>query len=187
MPLLTALGPTDLLFVGGVRTSTLAMGAAFTLVGFSLPGRRYRALLGLAAWLFGFETAWQGTSIVVAVLGSPAPANALAVLATRWPLILHQAPVYLLPGPIAILVAWRTGVRVDWRLLGLTAAVWTGWLLAGFHSNGHTAGGFQALDEALNEAAKTAWGMAYLLPLLDEGIFARLQRRRSMIEATVKR
>lgn len=151
------------MFIGGIRTSTVLIAAAFLLASL-LPGLRRRALLGGLAWLFGFELAWQWTTF--ALRGSPP---------SHW-----VWPTYslLLLSPLAIWLAHRYGVRVSRPLALLTMALWLVWLGQGFHVD---VGG---VSEVLNQAAKTAWGLAYLVPLLAQASARSRPRRALAVSAT---
>lgn len=79
----------------------------------------------------------------------------------RW-----DAAVYLASAAI-VLALQRKTVVPSFSLLALSVALGAVWVAAGFHVNTYShLATFDPLGEALNEAAKTAWGLAYLLPLL---------------------
>jgi hypothetical protein len=59
----------------------------------------------------------------------------------------------------------RFDVRPSPPLLLAAVAVFLVWCATGFHVNAHAKVGFDPSAEALNEAAKTLWALAYLLPL----------------------
>lgn len=63
-------------------------------------------------------------------------------------------------------LAWRVGLVPDDRWLLVTALLWAVWIAIGLPVNQHTMAGFNPAAEALNEGTKTAWGLAYLWPLL---------------------
>lgn len=138
------------LFLGGARTSTWAIAVLLLAAGVVLRDRRWRAGVACLAWIFGFEVAWQFTSTAVhgGTLAADVTSLYQVLVAGGW-----------------VVAAQLAGVRVDWRMALLTAVLWLIWLLAGFHSNLHTAATLDPIAEVLNEASKTAWGLAYLLPL----------------------
>lgn len=133
-------------FFFGVRVSTWVAALLFLVPG--VRDRRY--LVAGAAWLTGFETVFQVTSLVA---GKPLPP-------WRW------GPFVLIALGIAVVfVASRRGVLPDRRLMAAVAAIWAVWLVSGFHANAHQMVGLDVFSEVLNEAAKTLWAVAYLWPL----------------------
>jgi hypothetical protein len=137
------------LVFAGMRISTWVAVAAFVWLNIARPDRK--ALLAAAAWLFGFEVPFQITSLAE---GRPLPAWGFG------PFILIAL------GVIFVSVAWRRGVRPAVPLLVLAAVIWLAWVVTGFHVNEHDAStGFNSTGEALNEAAKTVFALAYLWPL----------------------
>lgn len=134
------------MFVEGIRVSTLATVLLFPTAG-ALRGGDKRALIAAAAWLAGFETAYQVTALLMGTNAYPA-----------------AAPFLALPGAIVVpFVTKRYGVRPSPPFVLLTAAIWLIWILFGFHANQHeTPEQFSAFTEALNVSAKTSWALAYL-------------------------
>lgn len=151
----------EVLFPFGIRLSTLAVLGLFVLTGFR-PGIGWRALLAGAAWLMGFEAIFMLTAIGVAA--APDIQRAASVLALRWPLLLHDAAIWYVPGIAAIILVAKVGPGASRPWMALTAVLYALWLVTGFHANGHT-GAFDWRWEAINEATKTAWALAYLWPL----------------------
>jgi len=141
-------GMDALVFPVGVRLSTwLALAAFLALAAIRREGR---PLAAGAAWFFGFEAAYQASALLT---GNGLPASGLA------------APIMIGLGAVVVVVATARGIRPDWRLMVGVAVIWTVWLAVGFPANEPTLVGFSPLAEALNEAAKTVWALAYLLPL----------------------
>jgi len=137
-----------MIWVGGVRVSTIVM--AVLLLTAAIARHDWRGLLATTAWFFGFETAWQSTNAITYLAGHGMVAADLGWISAGvgWTLAAHLA-----------------GVRVNWPFVLLTAALWVVWLLQGFHAN-YPHRPFDPLVEVINESAKTAWGLAYLVPLL---------------------
>jgi hypothetical protein len=134
---------------GGMRISTWVALAAFVSLNIARPDRK--ALLAAAAWLFGFEVPFQLTSLAE---GRPLPAWGFG------PFILIAL------GVVSVSVAWQHGVRPAVPLLVLAAVIWLAWVATGFHVNEHDLStGFNSTGEAMNEAAKSAFALAYLWPL----------------------
>lgn len=151
-------GWTAVLFPAGVRLSTWLPIAAFVAV--AVIRRDGRAIGAAFAWLAGFEAAYQASTLAT---GSGLPA-------AGW-----TAPALIVFGVAVTWEAWRRGVRPDLRVMAMTAAVWAAWLATGFHANEPTFVDFNVTAEVLNEAAKTLWAVAYLIPLL--GAIPVLRRR----------
>ena len=137
------------IFVDGVRSSTWGTAVVFAVV--CAYRRDWKVMGYCAAWLTGFEAAYQLTSLVMGT--------------NMFPL---AAPVLMLPGVIIVpIAALRYDVKPSLPAMGLVAAVWVVWIALGFHANQHERPTvFDPLAEALNESAKTLWAAAYLLPLL---------------------
>lgn len=159
--------------VAGIRISTLVLLALFAVLGVKREDRRF--WLAAVAWLGGFEVVYQ----VASVVAHPLPG-------WKW------GPFLLMGiGSILVVVATVRGVRPSLPLMMLTGVAWAVWLASGFHVNGHTATGFSGSAEAMNEIAKTLWGLAYLVPLLraGPGEAARARRgpsrRRAVFRQTV--
>ena len=147
-----------MVFFLGVRVSTWAAAAAFLL----LARRDRRFLAAGAAWLTGFETAFQVTSLS---MGHPLPA-------WRW------GPLFLIGlGLLVVPVVTRRGVRPAAWPMCLVGVFWLVWVATGFHVNGHMMHGLNPLSEALNETTKTLWAVAYLWPLLTDRRESRQTKR----------
>jgi len=109
----------------------------------------------MCAWVVGFEMAF---TITKASLGNGA-VNLSWCAWLGWPIAAHLA-----------------GLRPDRRVVAATALLWLLWVVDGFHYNEERTTALVPLWEALNEGAKTAWGLAYLVPLV--GAVRLLPRRR---------
>jgi hypothetical protein len=131
----------------GIRTSTLLLAVILFAVGLLVRRSLVQAVLAPLAWLLGWESAWGVTTHFFVPGAGP--------LGLVWWI-----------GAPAIALAYVTGVRVEWRWLALTAVLWVVWLATGWHYNVITNPHVDWLGEALNESAKTAWGLAYLWPML---------------------
>ena len=142
-------GADALLFPVGVRLSTWVGLAAFLVVW--LVRRDRLTLLAAAAWFVGFEAAYQAFALTT---GEGLAAKGLA------------APLMIVLGVIVVAVARRHDVHPSGLLMVVVAAVWTAWVAIGFPANGPSLVGLNRVAEALNEAAKTLWAAAYLLPFL---------------------
>jgi len=135
------------LFVAGVRVSTMATWTAFVFVGV-FQQKLKRALLAAATWLCGWEVAWQFARWVKVT-------HHLA----SWNVVIFAA----LAGFVILLQ--RRAVRPSLPLIAVALIIAAVWLATGFRVNYHTLAGFSPSAEALNEAAKTVWALAYLWPL----------------------
>jgi hypothetical protein len=142
-------GLAAVVFPFGVRLSTWIALAAF--LALAVARRDGRPLAAGAAWFFGFEAAYQASALAT---GHGLPALGAV------------APFMIGLGAVVVGFASARGVHPAWRLMLVVAAIWTIWLAIGFPANGPTLVGFDPLAEALNEAAKSVWALAYLLPLL---------------------
>jgi len=154
-------------FLGAWRISTYVTTLVF--VTLYMVRRDRRVIFHWWAWIAGFETAYQLTGLAVGSLYIPGAAVLLA-----------------LPGLISVpYLTWRKGVRPAlWPML-LVAAIWVIWVALGFHANQvETPAAFSASTEVLNEGAKTAWALAYFLPLVStveiRAYFRQLYRRRTV-------
>ena len=125
------------------------MFAAFSAV--AATRRDWRVLLAGWAWVTGFETAYQ---ITMVALGQP--------LLFGWP----ASVLYMIPGLVTVPWTLRQGIRPSLPLMAGVCVLWAVWIAFGFHSNHNGMAGFDAGAEALNDAAKTLWAVAYLLPFL---------------------
>lgn len=149
-----------LLFPVGVRLSTWVALACF--VALAALRRDGRPLLAGVTWFCGFEGAYQ---LFALLTGEGLPAIGFAV------------PFSIGLGAVVVVVASLRRVRPSWRLMLAVAAVWAVWLAVGFPANGPTLVGLDPLAEALNEAAKSLWALAYLVPLLAGSRFRARGRR----------
>ncbi|MEO8745566.1 MAG: hypothetical protein ABI334_10270 [Candidatus Dormiibacterota bacterium] len=131
----------------GIRTTTLLLAFILFAVGLLVRRSIVQAVLAPLAWLLGWETAWGLTTHLVVTGSAP------------------LGLVWWIGVPVAAL-AYAAGVNVEWRWLALTAGLWALWLATGWHYNVVTNPHVDWTAEALNEAAKTAWGLAYLWPML---------------------
>lgn len=131
----------------GVRTSTVLFATILFDVGLMVRGSLSHAVFAPLAWLLGFESAWAVTTHFIVPGSGP------------------LGPIWWIGGAAAV-VAYAAGVRVDWRWLTLTAALWALWVATGWHYNLITNPRVDWWAEALNESTKTAWGLAYLWPML---------------------
>jgi peptidoglycan/LPS O-acetylase OafA/YrhL len=129
----------------GWRDSTVVVLQAFFVVG-AWRRRMRAALIAVWVWLASWECAFQLISLAYGK-------SAFQPLGTV---------VLALLGPA---VAWRLRVRVSPPLLAAALVILAVWAATGFHVNEHGSADFSPLAEALNEAAKTLWGLAYLWPL----------------------
>jgi hypothetical protein len=143
LSLVIAFNAGEIIFpVHGPRLSTDVMLAAFLVV--ALWRRDPRPLVAGIAWMIGFENLFE---------------------ATRRPHVWHWI-VFVAVNVIGMTLLARKGVAPSPLLLAATLAVWGAWLATGFHVNEHTMVHFQPGAEAFNEAAKTLWALAYLVPFL---------------------
>lgn len=140
------------LFWAGARLSSWVMLALFA--NLALYRRRWRPLLAAFVWLAGFEAAWQATVYLTYRYAGPSWAG------------IPRSAVTLLVGVAAVYIARRRGLKPNAMLMLAVAVVWLVWLATGFHSNNHTLVRLNVTGEALNEAAKTLWALAYFVPLL---------------------
>ena len=135
----------------GIRTSTLLLAMILFDVGLMFRRSVLQAVFAPAAWLLGFESLWAVTTHLVANKGGGS-----------------LGPIWWIGAPAAV-AAHAAGVRVEWRWLALTAILWAVWIATGWHYNLITNPHVDWLAEALNESTKTAWGLAYLWPMLRGG------------------
>lgn len=136
-----------ILFPFGVRLSTWLAIAAF--ISLALAQRSRMPILAGVAWITGFEAAFQAISLTLGKL----------------PLGPDGPIFYILLAAVAVPLTYRAGVRADLRILAVAVALMAAWVAGGFHVNGHTMTGFDPAAEAVNEAAKTLWALAYIAPL----------------------
>jgi hypothetical protein len=153
-------GMDAVLFPAGVRLSTWIALACFAALAVSR--RDARSLAAGAAWFFGFEGAYQAFALAT---GHGLPASGLA------------APALVGLGAVVVMVATLRGVRPSPRLMVAVALIWTVWVAVGFPANGPTLVALNPLAEALNEAAKSLWALAYLAPLLAGNRIRRTPKR----------
>lgn len=142
-------GWTAFLFPAGVRLSTWVALASFAAV--AVLRRDGRPLLAGITWFLGFEGTYQAFTLLT---GHGLPALGLA------------RPILVGLGAVVIMGASLHGVRPSRPLMLAVAVVWAVWVAIGFPANGPTLVGLDPLAEALNEAAKSLWALAYLAPLL---------------------
>lgn len=138
-----------MLFLFGVRISTWLTVLVFALIA---AWRSERApMVAAIAWLASFEAAYQ---IAAMILRTPSPI----------PLVGPVSISLLVGAPAVALLMTALGARPNRSLLGLALLVFAVWLATGFHVNTDTVI-VSPSGEALNDAAKTLWALAYLLPL----------------------
>lgn len=162
-------GWAAVLFPAGVRLSTWLPIIAF--VGLAVIWREWRPAGAMFAWLAGFEAAYQASTLAT---GNGLPA-------AGW-----TAPALILFGVIVAGETWRRGVRPSVTFMVATAAVWVAWLAIGYPANEPTLVGLNVPAEVLNEAAKTLWAVAYLVPLLRndlDSVFVGVDRRAGPVGA----
>lgn len=138
-----------ILFPAGVRLSTWLVAAAF--VGFAVYRRDWRLILAAWAWMTSWEAVFQAVSIGFG----------------RLPVGIDGPIFYIVLAVATVPVLIRYEIRADWLIMGATIGVFAVWVATGFHINGHSMIGFNISAELLNEAAKTLWAFAFLVPLLD--------------------
>lgn len=139
-----------ILFPFGVRLSTEITCDVF--LALAIRRRDWKPLLAAWTWLWGFEAAYDAS-----------------VLAFRHPTAGERPlPAFYLILGVATVVWMTFRIRVRpalWPLVG-AAAVWIVWASIGFPVNTHDATAIHPFAEVLNEAAKSLWALAYLIPLL---------------------
>jgi hypothetical protein len=134
---------------GNARLSTVVALSAF--VALAVVRRSWLPVVACLVWLFGFEAALNVTMVA---LGRPATLDEFHFVG------------YLVVSVSGGVWLGHRRAGPEWRLLPGVAAVWIAWVATGFHVNGHSMVGFNALAEAWNEGAKTLWALAYALPLV---------------------
>jgi hypothetical protein len=137
---------TFLMFPLGMRLSTWVVLLLFTVIP---TDSRKKALLAAGGFLGSFEVFFQVCSVIDG----------------RWSTPRSGTPTVAGYGAVLALAAWRAGVRPSRAWFAADAVAWAAWFACGFHPNQHTLVGLNVRDEVLNEAAKTLWGLAYLMPL----------------------
>ena len=148
-----------MLFLFDVRISTWITVLVFVLIA---AWRSERApLLAAIAWLASFECAYQ---IAAMVLRTPSPV----------PLVGPVSISLLVGAPIVALLMTALGARADRPLLGLALLTFVVWVATGFHVNTSTVV-VTPTGEALNDASKTLWALAYLMPLWRARAGSRLE------------
>jgi hypothetical protein len=132
--------------VGPIRISTV-LGAAIMFIVVSVLRRDLLAgVAAVVAWTSVFETVYH----VVGIVGYHWPASNfvwVTAAVAGW-----------------VILAWRMGIRPEWRLSVVFALAMAVWIAAGFHYN--VAGQSQPInirDEVLNELAKSSLALAYLV------------------------
>jgi hypothetical protein len=167
----------QVLFPLGVRLSTIITAGAFVAV--ATARRDPKPLLAGFAWLAGFEAVFQVASLMVGKL----------------PLGLFSPIFFIVLGTVVLAFAHRSGIRADWRFLAPALVLVAVWVATGFHLNGHQHGmfslhprisHFDPVAEFLNDAAKTLWALAYLLPLRSRrsGTARKLRRLPGLVSRT---
>jgi hypothetical protein len=139
----------SVLFPLGVRLSTWATIAVFLAVAGTR--RETKPLLACWAWLWGFEAAYDLASIAFRPWSQG---------------FLPEASLYAILGLTTIVWMTNHGVRPSLPLLGAALGLMVLWIALGFHQNFHSAKVIAPGTEALNEATKTMWALAYLWPFL---------------------
>jgi|SRR5579862_533699 len=144
------------MFLLEMRTSTIVVLILFIALGVLRDRRFFAAAL---AWLFGWEAAFQfASSMRILVLHGWHP--------HPWWTPVVVFGVEGLGFACVIVAGVYFGIRPSWPLMLASGVCWAIWLATGFHINGHTMVDFSPTAEALNEAAKTLWAFAYLVPLI---------------------
>lgn len=143
-----------LVFPLGVRLSTWIVLLIFLALGL----RDRRAWLAAAAWVGGFETAYQATNTFEGIARHGLHPGAL------WEPVVVFGTFGL--GVLFVVGCALKGARPDLRFVLPIAVLWAVWVATGFHVNGHTMIHFDAGAEAINEAIKTLWAIAYIVPLI---------------------
>lgn len=144
-----------LIWTYGVRNTTLLTVLAFVVIG--VARRRPSALLAVAAWLVGFEAAWQWSYLALSTLNP----HMWKWEPDGWAWI----PVALaVLGPALAGLVRLAGLRADRRWVLATVALWLVWVVQGLHAN-YPGGPFDVVSEVINVAVKTSWALAYLVPL----------------------
>lgn len=149
-----------ILFPFGARLTTWLAAGFF--LGLAVKQRRWAPILAGVAWMWSFEIVFQAVSLAE----------------DKLPLGPDGPIFYIVVG--IPLVAWITyqGIRPDPVAAVVALIVFVVWVALGFHVNRHTMTGFSPGAEALNEAAKTLWAVAYLVPLLRASSRARAAHTR---------
>lgn len=138
-----------ILFPLGVRLSTWLALLAFMLIA-AWRSERQPVLAGIA-WLAGFEGAYQVAAMLIHTPSSVP--------------FIGPVSISLIVGmPLIAAAATMLGARPDRRLLMSAVLVFGLWLATGFHVNAD-ATSMNPLGEVCNEASKTLWALAYLVPL----------------------
>ena len=144
------------LFPLGIRLSTILAVLAF--VGLAAVRRDKLPLIAGLLWVTTFEAVFQIASLIMG----------------RLPIGLYPPVIFLTVAAVTVLLVGGR-VKPDWRFLAAALLVIAIWMATGFHLNGHQDGlvslhtripDVDPTAELLNEAAKTLWAFAYLLPLL---------------------
>ena len=140
----------SVLFPLGVRLSTWMIVLVFLLLA---AWRSDRApLLAAIAWLASFEAAYQ---ISAMILRTPSPI----------PVVGPVSLSLLIGAPLVALAMTALGARPNLYVLALALLVFVAWLATGFHVNTGTEI-VSVTGEALNDASKALWALAYIVPLL---------------------
>lgn len=145
----------SVLFPLGVRLSTWVVLGVFLVLG--VRDRRY--WWAAAAWIGGFETAYQLTNTLHGLAHSGLHSRAW------WPPVVVFG-VIACGAIITVYISLEKTARPSLPIMAGVIVLWAIWVATGFHVNGHSMVGFDPTAEAINEAAKTLWALAYLIPLL---------------------
>lgn len=106
----------------------------------------------MISWLAGFEAAYQ---LAAMILHTPKTVPFIGPISIS----------LLVAAPSLAIAASVLGARPNRWLLAAAISVFLAWLASGFHVNATTAI-TSVSGEVLNDASKTLWAFAYLVPLL---------------------
>jgi hypothetical protein len=134
-----------ILFPLGMRLTTWFGVAAF--VTLAVRRRDWQPVVAAWVWLLSFEAAFDISR----------EAMGYGHFQSRM--------LFIVGGAVTVVWFGIHGLRPAWPWTAATVLIWIVWLVAGFPANQHSMVGFDSAAEVFNEMAKTAWGLAYLLPL----------------------